>query len=148
MGLGFWKQASSAIAGLSPETVLRESEAPFTVALVGSPTEVSRMEDWLVPPSLSPAQQAQSRRLIHSMVVPLSAGERAQLPAMTIKLAGYSAIPPAADARELHDMCRDYFVFATDDAANVAARIVTAHPDLQLALARSFPALREAVVGR
>ncbi len=146
MSLGIWKQVASAVAGLSPETVLRESEAPFTVALIGSPAEVSRMEDWLVPPGMSPAQQAQSRRLIYSMHLPLTDNERAFLPNVTVRLAGWSAVPPISD--ELHRVCRDYLLHTPEDTAPLAARIVNGYPDLQLAMARAFPALREAVVGR
>jgi len=150
MSLGIWKQVASAVAGLSPEAVLRESEAPFTVALIGAPVEVSRMEDWLVPPGMSPAQQAQSRRLIYSMVIhdgmPLSENERAFLPTVTVRLAGWSAVPPASD--ELNRVCRDYLLYTPEDTVTLAARIANSHPDLQLAMARAFPALREAVVGR
>jgi hypothetical protein len=146
MSLGIWKQVASAVAGLSPEAVLRESEAPFTVALIGSAAEVSRMEDWLVPPSMSPAQQAQSRRLIYSMAVPLTDSERTFLPSVTVRLAGWSAVPPISN--DLHSVCRDYLPFTPEDTASLAARIANAHSDLQLAMARAFPALREAVVGR
>jgi hypothetical protein len=145
MSLGIWKQVASALSGLSPETVLRESEAPFSVALIGAPSEVSRMEDWLVPPIMSPAQQAQSRRLIYSMNVPLTENERAFLPNVTIRLAGWSAVPPISN--ELHRVCRDYQLFTPEDTEALAARIAHSRPELQLAMARAFPALREAVVG-
>jgi hypothetical protein len=145
MSLGIWKQVASALSGLSPETVLRESEAPFTVALIGAPSEVSRMEDWLVPPGLSPAQQAQSRRLIYSMNVPLTENERAFLPNVTIRLAGWSAVPPISN--ELHRVCRDYLLFTPDDTETLASRIANSRPELQLAMARAFPVLRDSVVG-
>jgi len=146
MSLGFWKQASSAIAGLNADAVLQESEQPFAVALIGSPDEVSTMEDWLVPPSLNTAQQAQARRRIYSITVPLSAGDRALIQQATIRLAAPAALPPRS--QELHAITRDYFVFHPDDAAQLAGQIVAAQPDLHLALARNFPALREAVLGR
>src|ERR1022692_4528022 len=97
MSLGIWKQVASAVAGLSPEAVLRESEAPFTVALIGAPSEVSRMEDWLVPPDMGPAQQAQSRRLIYSMNLPFTENERTFLPNVTVRVAGWSAVPPISN---------------------------------------------------
>src|SRR5438552_17541687 len=92
MNLGFWKQVSSAVAGLSPDVVIQESEAPFTIALVGSQAEVSAMEDWLVPPSLNPAQQAQARRQIYSLPTPLGDSERAWLPNASLRLVGPSTI--------------------------------------------------------
>src|ERR1019366_5718995 len=49
---------------------------------------------------------------------------------------------------ELHRVCRDYLVFTPEDTVTLAARIANGRPDLQLAMARAFPALREAVVGR
>jgi hypothetical protein len=146
MSLGFWKQASSALAGLNADAVLQESETPFAVALVGSPDEVSTMEDWLVPPSLNTAQQAQARRRIYSITVPLSIGDRGLLQQATIRIAAPSALPPVS--QELHAITRDYFPFHPDDAAHIAARIVASQPDLQLALSRNFPALRDAVVTR
>ncbi len=146
MSLGIWKQVASALKELSPETVVRESEAPFTVALIGAPMEVSRMEDWLVPPSMSPAQQSQTRRLIYSMNVPLTENERAFLPNVTVRLAGWSAVPPIS--HDLHRVCRDYLLFTPEDLSALAARIAGAHPDLQLSMARSFPALRDAVVSK
>ena len=146
MSLGFWKQASSAIAGLNADAVLQESEQPFAVALIGSPDEVSTMEDWLVPPSLNTAQQAQARRRIYSITVPLSAGDRALIQQATIRVAGPAALPPRS--QELHSITRDYYPFHPDDAAHVAGQIVAAQPDLHLALARNFPALREPVIAR
>lgn len=146
MSLGFWKQATSAIAGLSPDAVMHESERPFAVALIGSPAEVSWMEDWLVPPSLNTAQQASARRRIYSICVPLTASDRAWIERATIRIAAPAALPP--HSQELHAMTRDYYPFHPDDAAHIAKAIAIAHPDLQLALGRNFPALRDAVISR
>src|SRR3981081_1431409 len=106
MSLHFWKKVSSAVAGLSAEAVIQESETPFSVALIGSPTEVSVMEDWLVPPSLNPAQQSQARRRIYSLPVPLSPNDRSLISQVSLRLAGPSALPPVN--QELHSITRDY----------------------------------------
>src|SRR5258708_5044414 len=138
MSLAFWKQVSSAIAGLNADSVVRESQVPFSIALAGSPYEVSVMEDWLVPPSLNTAQQSHARRRIYSVPVPMSPGDRSRFEQATIRLVGPSAGP----------MNVDHFSFHPDDAVHLTSRIVGSFPDLELALGRHFPALREAVLGR
>ena len=144
MGLSFWKQVTSALQGLNAQAVLAESESPFSLALVGSAQDVSAMEDWLVPPDLNPAQQAQARRQLFPMPLPLSPGDRAMLPGATLRLAGLSGTPPSSE--ELSGLTRDYILFAAEDTETTAARLTAHRPDLSLALARNFPPLRKPVV--
>jgi hypothetical protein len=79
------------------------------------------------------------------MNVPLTENERAFLPNVTIRLAGWSAVPPISN--ELHRVCRDYLLFTPDDTETLASRIANSRPELQLAMARAFPVLRDSVVG-
>jgi uncharacterized protein (DUF697 family) len=145
MSVLFWKQVSNAVAGLSPDTVVQESLAPYTIALVGSTDEVSAMEDWLVPTNLNVAEQAQARRHLYPMAQPLTDQQRNVLPQMNIRIAGASAVPHNAVAPAV---THDYFLFNPEDLEMLAAQIVMAHPDLHLALARGFPALRAPVINR
>ena len=142
MSLRFLKQASAAFRRLNPESVLRECQRPFSLALVGSQAEVSAMEAWLVPPELSPAKQEQARKRLFSMALPLSPGDRAMLPGMSVRLAGLSA------TEELRSLTRDYTLFLPEQPDTAAAELLEANPEISLALARHFPPLRELVIER
>lgn len=130
------------LEGLQPEAVLRQSATPFSLALVGSREEVSAMEDWLVPPRLTAAQQARARQPLFSMPLPLSPGDRAMLPRMDLRIAGPSAL--ASD--EVRSLTRDYVVFDAEQPLAAVGQVLKARPELSLALARTWGAFRQPVV--
>jgi uncharacterized protein (DUF697 family) len=143
MSLLFWRQVSKALARLNPDRVIEESEAPFSLALVGSNQEVSDMEDWLVPPHLSPQQQARGRRLLFTMRPPLTPGDRTLLERVDGRLVGESAAHPASN--EVSRITTEYIYFHRHETPRVSAHLLAAMPDHTLALARHFPALRAPV---
>lgn len=142
MGLHFWKEVMKTLEGLRPESVIRESETPFSAALVGSREEVSAMEDWLVPPRLNPVEQARARQALFSMPVPLSPGDQAMLQRMDIRLAG----PSALSGPELRLAARDYIVFDAAQPQTSVASVLRSRPELSLALARTWTPFRQPVV--
>jgi uncharacterized protein (DUF697 family) len=142
MRLHFWKEVMRTLEGLRPESVIRESQTPFSAALVGSREEVSAMEDWLVPPRLNPAQQARARQPLFSMPAPLSPGDQAMLPRMDLRLVG----PSAASGPEMRAAARDYIVFDPEEPRTALAAALRARPELSLALARTWIPFRQPVV--
>jgi len=142
MPLHFWKEVVKTLEGLRPEAVIRESETPFSTALVGSRDEVSAMEDWLVPPRLNAAEQARARQSLFSMPLPLSPGDQAMLSRMDVRLAG----PAAMAANEMRMAARDYVVFDAEHPNAAVASILRSRPELSLALARTWTPFRQPVV--
>ena len=142
MGLHFWKEVMKTLEGLRPESVIRESETPFSAALVGSREEVSVMEDWLVPPKLNPAEQARARQALFSMPLPLSPGDQAMLQRMDVRLAG----PSAMGSGEMRATARDYVLFDAEQPQTAVASTLRSRPELSLALARTWIPFRQPVV--
>jgi uncharacterized protein (DUF697 family) len=143
MKLHFWKEVMKTLDGLRPESVIRESETPFSVALVGSRQEVSAMEDWLAPPDLSAPGQARARQPIFSMPLPLSPGDKAMLARVDFKLAGASALT----GEEFRLAARDYVFFDPQQPLPAIAHVLRARPELALALSRCWPGFRAPVAG-
>ncbi len=144
MSLLFWKQVTKALQGLSPEAVIREASQPFSLALVGSADEVSAMEDWLVPPHLTPALQAQARRRLFPMRTPLTPGEQAMFPRMTARVVGFSAAPPRS--AEISVLSEDFILFDPANLGPVISQLLERCSEQELALARHLPALRDRVI--
>ena len=141
MSLRFWKQISAAFRRLNPESVILESQRPFSVALVGSGAEAGGMEDWLAPAELSPAKQEQARKRLFRISLPIHPRDHALLlSATTVRFAGNTA------AEDLRALSRDYFYFHSKQPEVTASEALEGHPELALALARHFPPFRDPVV--
>ncbi len=148
MSVRFWKQLTDTFRRLSPESIQREADRPFTLALVGTRPELSAWVEALVPPESSERKRDQAMKRLFIVEWPFTEGYARMLPQFDLRLA-----TPSVGAG-LRELTRDYVLVPPVPAANpewpacVMDDIFDQKPELRLALARQYSPLRDAVVKR
>jgi len=147
MSVRFWKQLLVALRRLSPGSIEREANRPFSLAVVGSPAEVEEWTERLNPASQSPRKREQGLRWLFPISLPLSESYARMLPRYDLVLAAPSA------SRSVRALVRDYIPLPAEDdekngrwAAAVMHEVEERKPDLRLTLARHYWPLRVAAV--
>jgi uncharacterized protein (DUF697 family) len=126
------RQIRTAFRQLNPNEVRRAAGRPLSIALVAASSQsMAAMEDLLAPPTVSRKKRAEIFELLHRVGDP-GAPLRYDLEIVEESLL---AAPGA-------------FLFYEAEPERMVREILDQREDLQLALARHFPAFRKAVVAR
>ena len=127
MALSVLKDLRKVIAGLSAADILAASERPLNIGLAASdPAVREAMEDFLVPAWLDDRTSLRALHSIHPV-------EEATGDFDIVLCQPGIAVP------------RNGYLFEPTDPAPVVVPIVREHPELELALARTFPVFRHPV---
>lgn len=126
------KQVRAAISLLNPASVRERAERRVDIGLVASTESgYAEMEDFLIPATLPREQHFQLMQTLHRAGDPAASNN--------VDLVLYeSGLPTPQGA----------FTFYRDDPQRSVAEILHANEELSLALARQYPAFRQAVVNR
>lgn len=148
MGVRFWKQLAVSLRRLSPESIQREADHPFSLAVVGTREELNTWLHALVPDEASERKRDQALRRLFAVELPLKPNYEKMLPQFDLRI----VMPSAAAA--VREITRDYVLAPgvpngnTDWAAHLMEDLFEHRPALRLALARQYWPLRNAVVRR
>jgi hypothetical protein len=131
--VAFFKHIRQAIANLNPDDVRQSAERTVNVGIV-APTQEAlwRIEAFLCPPDLPSAKRAEVSRHIHR----ISWNQRPAVPVDFEIWDSSLAVPNHA------------FVFDPRGHERTVKEIVRKRPELEIALARTFPGFRKQVVER
>lgn len=146
MSVRFWKQVTNTLRRLSPESIRREADRPFSLAVVAAPHELQLWSAQLVPAEQTERKRDQALKRLFTISVPLSEAYARMIPQFDIAL-----VTPSA-AAEVRASTRDYFLLPAnpdgDDrwAAELMDEVRERRPELRLALARHYWPLRNAAV--
>lgn len=148
MSARLWKQLAVILRRLSPGSVQREADRPFSLAVVGSPQEACWWRDRLVPPGISERKRDQALKPLFTIQVPLTPAHAGMLGKFDLVWVTSTA------AEEVRAVTRDYTLLpATGDdpeeqawAEAMMEEMRGRHPDFRLAVARHYLPLRKAVV--
>ena len=128
MAIAVLSQVKKALSNLNSREVRAAAERPVTIGLVGASAEsLGRMETYFAPPHLSPERRAQAVRLL----------VRGGSPLCTLNIYESNLLRPARA-----------FSFDPDAPDDCVRRILRAHEDLALPLARSLYPFRKPAVHR
>ncbi len=134
MQFGVLKEIRHAISNLNPDDVRKEAERPVRIRLVATTPEMyGRMETYFCPIDLSPRRRAQVSRLI---LRGGTAHANDSGPA-DFEVWDESLLQPA-----------DAFSFSAINPDHCVQKVLDAHPELKLPLARVFPPFRGPVIKR
>src|SRR5690242_3625075 len=126
------KQVRAAISLLNPASVRERAERRVDLGLVAStPGGYAEMEDFLLPPALPRSIQLQLMQTLHRAGDPGASDQ--------VDLVLYEQGLPTPHGA---------YTFYRDDPQRTIEEILHDNEDLSLALARQYPALRQAVVNR
>lgn len=148
MSVRFWKQLAVSLRRLSPDSIQREADRPFSLALVGTPAELQHWSETLVPAELGERKRDQALKRLFTIPVPLSPAYADMLPRFDLCLVSAAAVP------EVRPRMRDYLLLpsAADGdrrwADALLEEIWEKRPDLPLALSRHYWPLRNPTVDR
>jgi|SRR5579883_84078 len=133
-GLTLLKQVKDAVSNLNPNEVRAMADRPFTIGLTASSNAAyERMEQFLVPPN-DPADRdkpLQLGRIVYRKGAPGAPTS------FDIELAEEGILKP-----------RHAISFNLDQPDNMIKKVLDAHPDLSLPLARNIAAFRQPVIQR
>ena len=124
------KQVRAAMSLLNPEEILNRAKRPLHIGLVASSPEVyTEMEEYLLPPSLPLDERTYLLDKLHRVADP-------NVPE-TVDLILFEEGIPAP---------KGTYTFYRDRPFDTVKEILRANEDIELALARQFPAFRAAMV--
>jgi hypothetical protein len=129
--VAFLKHIRQAIANLNPDDVRQSAERRVNVGVV-APTQEAlwRIEAFLSPPDLPSAKRAEVSRHIHR----ISGNQRPAVPVDLEIWDSSLAVPSAA------------FAFDPRNHERTIKEILRKRPELEIALARTFPSFRKQVI--
>jgi len=151
MNARFWKQLAVILRRLSPGSVQREAQRPFSLAVVGAGEEVCRWRDRLAPPSLAERKRDQALKPLFTVSAPLTPAYAEMLPRFDLLW-----VTPSA-AGEVRGLTRRYTLLpdAPDGGAEESAwadaimeEVRDKHAGFRLALARHYEPLRRAAISQ
>src|SRR5450759_57739 len=135
--MAFFKHIRKAVANLNPEDVRAMAARPVHIGIV-APTQESmwRMESFLCPPYLTAAERAETARKLHRI-----AWDNHSRGPFDFEIWDDSLASP-----------KHAFAFNAADPDRLVKDVVRKRPDIEIALANSFPPFRkhviEQIVGR
>jgi hypothetical protein len=151
MNARFWKQLAVILRRLSPGSVQREANRPFSLAVVGTGEEVCGWRDRLAPPGLAERKRDQALKPLFTIPVPLTPAYAEMLPRFDLLW----VTPSAVD--EVRGLTRRYTLLpeAPDGGAEESAwadaimdEVRDKHAGFRLALARHYHPLRRAAISQ